>query len=320
MSHTATTAIPYGVIAACFRNHTIVPFLGSAASFAGASDPDVVPGGAAFARLLAEKSGYPGSPSDALTKVAQFLEEVPADRAFLLNEIITTFYDGIPNNYRTSLTNFLSYLPTPYMPRLIITTNYDILVERTFEQLGIPYLALSHIMKGSKYAGRLLCYQSLDEPLDDSTVLPLRKLEEQLHEVATQDSMRVIIYKMHGTSRLLGAAGLLDSVVLTENDYIDFLAQDVLQRIPTMILRLLRSNRLLFLGYSLEDWNFRVLLRRLHMLQQHEHDGHKRHWACLLDADDVEVKFWERRGVNLYLHPLDAFLSQLGEALGGGAS
>jgi hypothetical protein len=65
MSQTSTTAIPYGVIAACFRNHTIVPFLGSAASFAGASDPGVVPGGAAFARLLAGAATYARSTAEA---------------------------------------------------------------------------------------------------------------------------------------------------------------------------------------------------------------------------------------------------------------
>ncbi len=320
MSAAGMPSIPYGIIAACFRSHTIVPFLGSAASFAGASAEGVVPGGADFARLLAEKAGYPGPPSDALTKIAQFLEEIPADRAFLLNEITATFADGIPATYRTALTAFLSGLPLPHLPRLIVTTNYDVLVERAFEQRGIPYLAISHILKGSRNAGRLLCYHALDQPLDEAAVLPVRKLDEQLREMDTQDTERVIIYKMHGTARLAGTAGLLDSVVLTENDYIEFLAQDMLQKIPTLILRTLRSHRLLFLGYSLQDWNFRVLLRRLTMMQQHDQDGQRRHWACLRHADAVEVKFWERRGVNLYLHALDQFLAELGAALSGGAS
>jgi hypothetical protein len=307
-------------MATCFKNHTIIPFLGSAASFAGASADGVVPGGADFARLLAEKAGYPGPSSDALTKVAQFLEEIPADRAFLLDEISATFDDGIPMTYRTALTEFLSNLPLLHMPRLIVTTNYDILVERTFEGCGVPYLAISHILKGSRNAGRLLAYTSLADPLDDDDVLPLRKLEERLHALEADDRAPVIIYKMHGTARCAGAAGRLDSVVLTENDYIDFLAQDMLQQIPTPILRALRAHRLLFLGYSLQDWNFRVLLRRLALLQQHAPDGQRRHWACLRGADEVEVKFWERRGVNLYLHPLDRFLSDLAAVLPGGAA
>ena len=68
---------------------------------------------------------------------------------------------------------------------------------------------------------------------------------------------------MHGTAMLGFRDAVVDSVVLTENDYVDFFAQDLLNKIPAKILELLRTARLLFLGYALEDWNFRVLLRKL---------------------------------------------------------
>lgn len=306
--------IPYGIIADCFRTHSIVPFLGSAASFVGAPADGALPSGRAFAQLLAEKSGYPGPPTDALTKVAQFLEEIPADRTFLLSEVLERFDRGVAADYRSSFTDFLAALPAELMPPLILTTNYDTLVERTFERRGLPYLAISHVMRGSKYAGRLLCYSTLEQPLDGSTILPQRRVEEQLAELATRTPSPVIVYKMHGTARLLADTGMLDSVVLTENDYIEFLAGDTFQKIPLAVLKTLRTSRLLFLGYALEDWNFRVLLRRLAMLQQ-EHAGQQRHWACTLHADAVETKFWERRGVNLYAESLDTFLARLGEAI-----
>lgn len=314
MTATAASPIPYGIIADCFRTHSIVPFLGSAASFVGAPTEGALPSGRAFAQLLAEKSGYPGSPTDALTKVAQFLEEIPADRTFLLSEVLERFDRGVAADYRSSFTDFLIELPAEHMPRLLLTTNYDTLVERTLERRGLPYLAISHVMRGSKYAGRLLCYNALDQPLDSLTILPQRRVEEQLAELATRTPPPVIVYKMHGTARLLADTGMLDSVVLTENDYIEFLAGDTLQKIPLAVLKTLRTSRLLFLGYALEDWNFRVLLRRLSMLQQ-EHAGQQRHWACTLQADAVETKFWERRGVNLYAESLDAFLARLGAAI-----
>ena len=312
----AGPAIPYGIIAECFRGQGIVPFLGSAASFVGAPPESALPSGKAFAKLLAERSGYPGPPGDALTKVAQFLEEIPADRAFLLQEVARRFDQGITPDYQSAFTAFLAALPTAHVPRLILTTNYDTLVERTLERRGLPYLAISHVMRGSKYAGRLLCYASLAAPLDAGTILPLRRLEERLLDLETAAEPPVVVYKMHGTARLRGAEGLLDSVVLTENDYIEFLAEDTFQKIPLTILRTLRAGRLLFLGYALEDWNFRVLLRRLAMLQQQEREGPRRHWACTFSADDVETRFWERRGVNLYNQSLDVFLARLSEAIG----
>jgi hypothetical protein len=313
---TSGAAVPYGIIAECFRTHSVVPFLGSAASFVGAPAA-AVPGGRAFARLLAEKSGYPGPPTDALTKVAQFLEEIPADRTFLLDEVMHRFDRDVPPDYRSAFTDFLGHLPAERVPRLILTTNYDTLVERTLERRGVPYLAISHVLRGSKYAGRLICYGALGRPLDESAIFPLRRLEERLLDLENESPVPVIVYKMHGTARLDSAGGMLDSVVLTENDYIEFLAEDTFQKIPLTILRTLRATRLLFLGYSLEDWNFRVLLRRLATLQQQERRGQRRHWACTLDADDVETRFWERRGVNLYHQSLDGFLARLGEAIGG---
>lgn len=75
---------------------------------------------------------------------------------------------------------------------------------------------------------------------------------------------------------------------------------------------------MLFLGYALEDWNFRVLLRKLQLIQRQERDFALRHWAFLLKADDVEAKFWDRRGVNVYPISLDVVLSNLGQKLGVG--
>ncbi len=304
--------VPYGVIADCLKSHTVVPFLGAAASFVGAPIHSALPGGRQLAEILAIKSAYPGCISDSLSKVAQFLEEIAADRDFLLNHIRTTFCDRIDADYRSSLSDFLMNLPIEMMPRLIITTNYDILVERTLEKLGVPYLAIFHIMRGSKYAGRLAYYESLNM---QPTVLTPSQLDDFLQKIEEQGQRFVIIYKMHGTSKMACESKILDSVVLTETDYVDFLAEDMLKKIPTKLINLLREARLLFLGYSLEDWNFRVLLHRLQKIQKQGGVEGKRHWACQKDPDPVETKFWDKRGVNLYSLALDDFLLDLGRTV-----
>jgi hypothetical protein len=300
--------VPYGVISDCFKAQTVVPFLGAAASFVGASEETALPGGRELAKTLAEKSAYPGNFTDPLSKVAQFLEEIAADRDFLLSHISTTFHDDIDNDYQTSLTDFLTQLPIKAVPKLIITTNYDILVERALEKRNAPYLAIFHIMRGTKFAGRLACYESLTLPME---ILTRTQLETRLQESEEQDTHRILIYKMHGTSKMASESGVLDSVVVTETDYVDFLAADMLKKIPTKIVQLLRDARLLFLGYSLEDWNFRVLLQRLHKIQKQGGLEGRRHWAFLKDPDPVETRFWEKRGVNLYPLSLDIFLSNL---------
>jgi len=310
-------AVPYGVIADCLKHGSVVPFLGAGASFAGAPTETALPIGTGLAKRLIQMSGaeYPGSGTDPLTKITQYLEETPADRTFLLRGIHSIFYERLPDHYRCSVTDFLSSLPPDLLPKLIVTTNYDVVLERTFEG-RIPYLAVSQMMRNTKYAGRLLCYDSLAAPLE-KCILTRPQVEEALLDLDRERPGCVLIYKMHGTSHLNFATQLLDSIVLTESDYIEFLEEDRLNKIPTRILKQLRRANLLFLGYSLEDWNFRVLLQRLHKIQQKEQEGTRRHWAFrkMDQPDEVEVKFWEKRGVNLYSLPLEDFFAKLREFL-----
>jgi len=308
-------SIPYRVIADCFRDHSVALFLGAAASFVGAPTDMALPSGMELAKLLVERSEYPGALSDPLTKVAQYLEEVPADREYILSTVAARFCEHIDPEYQSALTQFLAGVPTAIIPRLIITTNYDTLVEGALEKRQLPYLVVSHILKGSRYAGRLLCYESLRSPLDGSNIQTRQQVEDHLLELSDQGVHPVLIYKMNGTAWLRSGKTMLDSVVLTENDYIDFLAQDILGRIPDTILELLRASRLLFLGYALEDWNFRVLLRKLQLIQRHDRENARRHWAFLLGADNVETRFWDKRGVNLYPVSLDVCLSHLAQDL-----
>jgi hypothetical protein len=55
----------------------------------------------------------------------------------------------------------------------------------------------------------------------------------------------------------------LESVVLTEDDYFNFLIGVTRNRnlVPPLVLRALTDRALLFLGFQIDDWNFRVLLR-----------------------------------------------------------
>ncbi len=57
----------------------------------------------------------------------------------------------------------------------------------------------------------------------------------------------------------------LDSMVLTENDYLAFLVpiSAETERIPHYIRAAMANNSLMFLGYSMSDWGFRIILRGL---------------------------------------------------------
>jgi hypothetical protein len=68
-----------------------------------------------------------------------------------------------------------------------------------------------------------------------------------------------VVFHLHGHT------DLAESMVLTEDDYLDFLVniskdEDM---IPPRIEEAMVRSSLLFLGYRLSDWNFRVLFRSL---------------------------------------------------------
>jgi hypothetical protein len=302
--------IPFGVMSDCLRERTVIPFLGSAASYVGAAVNEAIPSAANLSAYFAKKAVYPGPVSDPLTKISQYLEEGPADRSFILSKVKELFNDNIHDNYECSFSKFLTEIPPEVIPPLIVSTNYDSVVECALQNLGIPYISITHILRGSKYAGRLLCYSSIKDPICEDNIMTKSEVDEFWMEKTETNPHIITIYKMHGSAKCCSFEQL-DSIVLTENDYTDFMAQDLIRSIPTCIVDILRKNRLLFLGYSLSDWNFRVLLRKISNIQKNENISLKKHWAILLNTDDVETAFWDHRGVRVYCASLDEFLIDL---------
>jgi hypothetical protein len=66
-----------------------------------------------------------------------------------------------------------------------------------------------------------------------------------------------VVFHLHGYK------DVPDSLVLTEDDYVDFLIEDQAEILPKRIHEAFAGDSLLFLGYGLGDWNFRVLFRTL---------------------------------------------------------
>ncbi len=83
-----------------------------------------------------------------------------------------------------------------------------------------------------------------------------------------------LVYHLHGREQTP------PSLVITENDYLEFLVRMASSRqeeeariIPSRVLSALSDNPLLFVGYSMQDWTFRVLF---HGLLRNVPDIHRR--------------------------------------------
>jgi hypothetical protein len=126
---------------------------------------------------------------------------------------------------------------------LYITTNYD----------SYMYLALKHQGKRPRreicrWYNATLRERNKREPGGEAAGWPL------------PTPRRPLVYHLHGHF------GVPESMVLTEDDYIEFLtnvSKDKLEVIPSYIQSAFATTTFLFVGYSLEDINFRFLFRAL---------------------------------------------------------
>lgn len=129
---------------------------------------------------------------------------------------------------------------------------------------------------------------------------------------------------------VFGAFGADDdgSLVLTEDDYFDYLIHaSAAQLIPPKVESALVDNSLLFLGFRLTDWHFRVLFRLMMNLPGRERLKHYRHVAVQLDPDlqtlaDIERAkaylaeyFGKEANIDIYWGSSEDFLVALRDEL-----
>ena len=73
----------------------------------------------------------------------------------------------------------------------------------------------------------------------------------------------------------------------------------------------LRKSHFLFLGYSLRDWNLRVILHRIWGEQKLTYKS----WAVLEKLELMEKDLWRSREVDVFRVPLDTYVAMLDERL-----
>jgi hypothetical protein len=204
------------------------PFLG-----AGACE-GTLPLGSDIAQEWADEHGFPFEERHDLARVAQFLAVMGGGGIFPKRMIRDRFaragppdFDGFDEPHAA-----LARLPLP----LYITTNYDGFMYDALDRAGKkPRRELCRWQRGAAY--------DAVPPVLDGTFVP---------EPATP-----VVFHLHGH------LDVPESLVLTEDDYLDFLV--AVSRAEMMLLphevQRAAATSLLFVGYSLADWDFRVVLR-----------------------------------------------------------
>lgn len=303
---------PYPLIRRLLQEGKVVPFLGAGVNVRSpeaAAVPDagpLLPTGAQLSRQLAKEVAYPADDDRDLTdlaKVASYFVEISA-RQRLCETLRQSFtVDAKPS----PMHRFLASIDKPLV---IVTTNYDDLMERAFIEANRPYDLVVHPTDQREVEGSVLWWAH-------GATLPEAVAPNKLY---IELESRTVIYKMHGS--ICRTSAKLESYVVTEEDYVDFLARMTgLHAIPAQLLHYFRACHFLYLGYGLRDWNLRVMLRMLRMGgagigkggSGEDDDANERlvSWAVQYRPSPIETELWGTRSVKIFDVAIDDFVKGL---------
>jgi hypothetical protein len=237
-----------------------------------------------------------------LIQVSQYVEVLKGS-VDLYRQLHKVF---VEDDYRSSIVHrfFAQLAHVVSEPLLVLTTNYDFALENAFRQAKIPYDLVTYVTDYPRnQRGRFT--HSYWEPGFETESEPTVIMSPNKHtEVGAE---RSAIVKIHGAAQREGDYKQ-DNYVISEDDYIDYLMQpNTTHRLPVTIRERLSESPFLFLGYSLSDWNLRVLLRRIWDAQWLS----ARSWSVRLDADEMDEVFWQQQGVLTLRHPLFEYILAL---------
>jgi hypothetical protein len=242
-----------------------------------------------------------------LAKVAQYVY-VSSGRPDLhrtLKQILSDASEPDPvHRFLARFPRDLERLGLPPRYQMIVTTNYDLALERAFDDENEPYDLAVYMASGSD-RGRFVHFPFDRDP--EPVTVPNRYGKFAIDDYGELD--RTLIVKIHGTvDGSLGGYRWAENYVVTEDNYIDYLSRSPVESlVPVQILAKLTESHCLFLGYKMRDWHVRVFLKRI---WQGEPLGSKS-WAIERDPDVLEQDFWRQSQVDLFAAPLENYVREL---------
>jgi hypothetical protein len=184
---------------------------------------------------------------------------------------------------------------------LILTTNYDCLMEDALDAAGVDYVVLATRKLDQKVSVRFS-----DGINDDMLVKRNSGMYPNLLNLVKPKSL-VVIYKLHGClyQKLTSQD---DGVVISDNDYVDYISQMNTSQgtIPAYVNTLMQGKPFLFLGYSLNDWNVRSVFETLR--KKRGEDFGDRDYSVMRYVGAYEKLFFQRNLVSILKTDLNSFV------------
>ncbi len=223
----------------------------------------LLPAPGELARLLAREHGYPLADDHRLPRVAQFVGTIDNVRLrkSVVHHLIAGFKRAIGQrpdrrDRRAGLSQTIAATGWPELSRELGETE----IHDQLADLGLPlylttncdnFMTLALAARGRGVRREALPWH---RPLGQAAASPY----QDFHPPASSEEPVVL--------HLFGSDEDLLSMVLSEDDHLDFLARisrDHEHLLPTSVGEALARNTLLFLGYRLEDLDLKIILRGL---------------------------------------------------------
>lgn len=284
------------------REGDCTPFLGAGACHGS------LPTTSELSTTWARAYDYPFNDHTDLARVMQYAAVVTRDAVYIKERVCETLGACAPPDFTrpTEPHALLAEFPL----RVFLTTNYDDFQAQALERIG-------------RRPRRAICPWYHDAPYDEELFTSTTGVNPSSGEP--------LIYHLHGSM------GTPRSLVLTEDDYLEFLvntararAEDDRRLVPSTVLAALTTRPLLFIGYNLQDWTFRVLF---HGLLRAIPDIHRRpHVSVQLlppvngSVDDAEerayqylTRYLERWKISIFWGSTTDFCTELRHRMGAAA-
>jgi hypothetical protein len=303
----------YELIVARLLSGTVVPVLGAGANL-GYRPPDIeyerggryLPSGSELAEVLAKFGLYPRADVlDVLdlARVSQYavarLDEGPLNAE--LHDVFAADYR--PTRLHSFLVRLARHTREAKAARgecmLFMTTNYDDALEQAFRDEGEPYDLVTYINNDINNDGRNRGhFRHISFEGKSSVIRVANKY------MGIPLDRRTVIIKIHGAVDRLNVE---DSFVITEDDYIDYITRaDIAKLFPMRLVKKIMKSHFLFLGYSLRDWNFRVMLYRLR-----REGARQQSWAIEANPDPADRVTWPVRRVGILPVRVETFVAEI---------
>ncbi len=302
----------YDRVMTAIKDARVIPFFGAGVNLCGRPQEadgklspwqpgsKYLPSGGELSEHLAAKFKYPGNDPWDLVRVSQYIATMDGLGPLYL-ELRRLFNNNYPP---TPLHDFFASLPGYLRARsispgylLIVTTNYDDVMERAFEAASEPFDLVIYEAEDKTQRGRFWHCPPGGKP---------RLIEKPNKYLGLSLDERSVVLKIHGAIDRLNSSR--DSFVITEDHYIDYLTRtDISSLIPATLAQKMSQSHFLFLGYSMRDWNLRAILHRIWGEQRLSFNS----WSVQLNPQPLDQKFWDKRNVEIFNVSLEEYIRQL---------